>query len=144
MFSHKNVIGRMGLSSVRIGGKENGMTRISTTSRVVRSTQVAVLLLSVLMVLLGSGTSLALASPMKGGKKIWAFLAHNLVQSSPAVVNGEVYVGSYDDNVYALNATTGAEIWTFQTGGFVYSSPAVVGGVVYIGSDDSYVYALKA
>jgi eukaryotic-like serine/threonine-protein kinase len=30
------------------------------------------------------------------------------VFSSPAVVNGVVYVGSDDHNVYALNATTGA------------------------------------
>jgi hypothetical protein len=49
------------------------MTMLSTRSRVVRSTQVAVLLLSVLLVLVCSGSPLALASPMKGGKKIWAF-----------------------------------------------------------------------
>ena len=35
-------------------------------------------------------------------------LASNLPQSSPAVVNGVVYVGSYDGNVYALKASTGA------------------------------------
>jgi len=32
--------------------------------------------------------------------------------SSPAVVNGVVYVGSADENVYALNASTGAELWS--------------------------------
>ena len=30
------------------------------------------------------------------------------MQSSPAVANGVVYVGSGDSNVYALNASTGA------------------------------------
>ena len=31
------------------------------------------------------------------------------VDSSPAVVNGVVYIGSDDDNVYALNAANGAK-----------------------------------
>ena len=57
--------------------------------------------------------------------------------SSPAVVNGVVYVGSFDNNVYALNASTGAKLWSYTTGGAMYfSSPAVANGVVYVGSDD--------
>ena len=64
--------------------------------------------------------------------------------SSPAVANGVVYVGSDDDNVYALNASTGAKLWSYATGGAVYSSPAVANGVVYVGSDDGNVYALNA
>ena len=35
--------------------------------------------------------------------------------SSPAVANGVVYVGSIDDNIYALNATTGAKLWNYTT-----------------------------
>ena len=56
------------------------------------------------------------------------------VDSSPAVANGVVYVGSDDDNVYALNASTGAKLWSYTTGGYVDSSPAVANGVVYVGS----------
>jgi outer membrane protein assembly factor BamB/5-hydroxyisourate hydrolase-like protein (transthyretin family) len=66
------------------------------------------------------------------------------MQSSPAVVNGVVYVGSIDGNVYALNAATGAKVWNYTTGGAVDSSPAVVNGVVYVGSIDGNVYALNA
>ena len=55
-----------------------------------------------------------------------------------------VYVGSDDNNVYALNASTGAKLWSYTTGGPVYSSPAVANGVVYVGSDDNNVYALNA
>ncbi len=66
------------------------------------------------------------------------------IESSPAVVNGVVYIGSLDDNVYALNASTGAKLWSFTTGGLVESSPAVVNSVVYIGSFDGNVYALNA
>ncbi len=61
-----------------------------------------------------------------------------------AVADGKVYVGSYDDNVYALNALTGALIWSFKTGDSVVSSPAVENGVVYVGSEDHKIYALNA
>src|ERR1700690_174322 len=64
--------------------------------------------------------------------------------SSPAVANGVVYVGSDDDNVYALNASTGHKLWSYTTGGPVQSSPAVANGVVYVGSTDRNVYALDA
>ena len=74
----------------------------------------------------------------------WKYTAGDAIVSSPAVVNGVVYVGSFDRNVYALNATTGAILWTYTTGGEVWSSPAVVNGVVYIGSTDNNVYALDA
>ncbi len=74
----------------------------------------------------------------------WSYTTGGLVLSSPAVVDGVVYVGSYDDNVYALKASTGAKLWSFTTGAAVPSSPAVANGVVYIGSYDNNVYALEA
>lgn len=64
--------------------------------------------------------------------------------SSPTVANGTVYIGSGDQNVYALDAGTGALRWTFATGDVVHASPAVAGGVVIIGSWDRNVYALDA
>jgi eukaryotic-like serine/threonine-protein kinase len=47
------------------------------------------------------------------------------VFSSPTVSNGILYVGSEDDNVYALVASTGVLHWRFLTQGRVDSSPAV-------------------
>jgi outer membrane protein assembly factor BamB len=70
-------------------------------------------------------------------------------QSSPAVVNGVIYFGSDDGNVYALNANTGAKLWNFPTydaNGPIYPvncSPAVVNGVVYITGGDGNLYALN-
>jgi outer membrane protein assembly factor BamB len=55
--------------------------------------------------------------------------------SSPAVVDGVVYVGDANGAVHALNAATGAEMWSYNTGDIVDSSPAVVNGVVYIPSE---------
>jgi outer membrane protein assembly factor BamB len=64
------------------------------------------------------------------------------MDSSPCVVDGRVYFGSYDDNVYALDALTGEKLWNYTTGGYVSSSPAVAYGKVYVGSDDNKIYCL--
>ena len=90
---------------------------------------------------------------VSGLKLKWSFDFGSMAEqfSSPAVVNGVVYVGSSNnDSVYALNASTGAKLWSFPTGGSVTSSPAVANGVVYFGAYDfavtnlGYMYALNA
>jgi outer membrane protein assembly factor BamB len=82
-------------------------------------------------------------TPASGTDPTWTYTTGGSVQSSPAVANGCVYVGSGDDYVYCLNATTGAMVWEYTTSGYVESSPAVAGGCVYVGSDDDYVYCLN-
>jgi outer membrane protein assembly factor BamB len=42
--------------------------------------------------------------------KKWSYTTGSDVESSPAVANGVVYVGSEDGNVYALKASTGANV----------------------------------
>jgi outer membrane protein assembly factor BamB len=64
------------------------------------------------------------------------------ILSSPAVVNGTVYFGSNDGNLYALDASSGQKKWSFQTGDMVQSSPAVDDGIVYFGSYDHNLYAI--
>jgi hypothetical protein len=62
---------------------------------------------------------------------------------SPAVASGVVYVGDADNNVYALDVTTGAKLWNYTTGSSIlFASPAIVNGVVYVGSEDWNVYAI--
>ena len=70
--------------------------------------------------------------------------AWDIFTSSPAVVDGTVYFGSGDGNVYAVDAEAGLVRWKFPTKDVVHSSPAVVGGTVYIGSWDSNLYAIDA
>src|SRR5438105_13684772 len=40
---------------------------------------------------------------------VWTFSAGDQIQASPTVVGGVLYVGSYDNTFYALNASTGAK-----------------------------------
>jgi len=75
---------------------------------------------------------------------IWNYTTGELGASSPAVVDGMVFIGFDDGNVYALDQYTGALIWNYTTAGPVQSSPAVVDGKVYIGSGDGKVYCLDA
>lgn len=66
-------------------------------------------------------------------------------QSSPAVSDGTVYIGTNNDGrVIALDAATGALRWAFRANGIVMSSPAVANGVVYVGSSGGSVYGLRA
>ena len=65
--------------------------------------------------------------------------------SSPAIgSDGTVYVGSWDNKLYAINGKSGVKLWEFETGGSVNSSPAIGSdGTVYVGSDDKKLYAIK-
>ncbi|MFC1897055.1 PQQ-binding-like beta-propeller repeat protein [Chloroflexota bacterium] len=78
------------------------------------------------------------------GKLKWVFSTEAQIHSSPAVVDGIVYVGSRDFKLYALDAATGAKQWEYKTGSWVESSPVIVNGVVYFGSNDGRLYALAA
>ncbi|MDP9097852.1 MAG: PQQ-binding-like beta-propeller repeat protein [Verrucomicrobiota bacterium] len=64
--------------------------------------------------------------------------------SSPVVVQGAVYFGSGDGNLYALDAATGELKWKFKTGDVIHASPAYADGVLFVGSWDSYFYAVDA
>jgi serine/threonine-protein kinase len=57
----------------------------------------------------------------------WNYVTEDILTLS-ATPNWIVYVGSYDYNVYALNATTGMKIWSHTAGSWVFSSPTVANG----------------
>ena len=79
-----------------------------------------------------------------GGEILWTAETNESIHSSPTVVDGTVYVGSSDNNVYALDSSTGEELWRFDTDGAVRSSPTVLNGTVFVGSYDNNLYALDS
>lgn len=69
---------------------------------------------------------------------------YDIFLSSPVVIQGAVYFGSGDGNLYALDAATGELKWKFKTGDVIHASPAYADGVLFVGSWDSYFYAVDA
>ena len=66
------------------------------------------------------------------------------IESSPAIgADGTIYVGSLDDNLYALTTERLAEVEISPPEIDIVSSPAIgADGTIYVGSDDDNLYAL--
>ena len=77
-----------------------------------------------------------------GNELLWQYMTEGYYGSSPAVVDGVVYIcGIFDIN--AIDAFSGTLLWTSPSGGRS-SSPAVVDGVVYTGSYEHEIHAVDA
>ncbi len=72
---------------------------------------------------------------------IWSFATEEEVRSSPVLNQTTVFFGSYDSNLYALEAKTGKFIWKAPTNGGVAGTPCLADPLVVIGSEDGGVYA---
>jgi outer membrane protein assembly factor BamB/tRNA A-37 threonylcarbamoyl transferase component Bud32 len=88
---------------------------------------------------LGTG---AFAGPQDVTPK-WTFKCEDEVRSSPRVANGVLYIGCYDNNLYALNAKTGLLLWKFATEGGIAATPCAHEDMVMIGSEDGKLYAIS-
>ena len=80
----------------------------------------------------------------QGVLPVWEFACEDEVRSSPTVAGGIVYVGAYDNNLYALDAKTGQFVWKYATEGGIASSPFVWQDTVLVGSEDRILYAINA
>jgi outer membrane protein assembly factor BamB len=77
------------------------------------------------------------------GQELWRFKA-GVVESSPLLVDGILYFGSWDRKIYALDVETHKPVWTYSTDDKVKDGAAYARGVVVMGSYDGHVYALDA
>jgi len=71
----------------------------------------------------------------------WKFPTGNAIQANPGAGNGVVYVGSTDNNVYAVNIANGRQAWTYQAG-TVTADPEVVGDIVCLSTNEGHFSAL--
>jgi len=79
-----------------------------------------------------------------GIKPIWAFQCEDEIRGTPLYTGGMLYIGCYDNNVYALNAASGEFQWKYATDGGVVSRPATIDGIIYFGSEDKSLHAVNA
>lgn len=84
------------------------------------------------------------ATPKKN-ETIWVRQFGDWVRSSPTAHNNVVFIGSDENKLYALNATTGAEIWKYTMVADIESSAAIGYNRVYVGSStpDYRIYCLN-
>ncbi|WP_437187359.1 PQQ-binding-like beta-propeller repeat protein [Planctomicrobium sp. SH668] len=93
----------------------------------------------------GTGDGIVFALDWEQKKFLWQFSVpgrEQQIQSSPAVTEHLVIIGSRDKRVYCLNRMTGELKWEFATRSKVDSCPVVVGDRVFFGSSDRNVYGL--
>lgn len=82
-------------------------------------------------------------SPVVPLDLIWKYKVGVSDISAPIVDNGILFVGSDDNNLYAIDAATGKPKWEYSALGKVYT-PTAKDGLVFAASFDNYLYALDS
>ena len=81
----------------------------------------------------------------RGFQAKWVMKFADKINGGLAVVDGTVYVDSFDKALYALNASTGATRWSAGLGNIAMSTPVVRDGVVIVGTGhDGFLYPSDA
>jgi len=74
---------------------------------------------------------------------IWTFTCEDEIRGTASYQDGVLYIGSYDHNLYALEAENGKFIWKYAANGGIVSKPAIHDNKLYFGSTDQYVHAIS-
>ncbi|HLG15115.1 MAG TPA: PQQ-binding-like beta-propeller repeat protein [Blastocatellia bacterium] len=103
-------------------------------------------------------TAIAVGTTINAGSvarlaEVWKFTTGDWVTGTPIVVDGTVYIGSWDGNFYALRETDGQRLWSFNVGrtsdncGATYGIDATAAysdGKVYVPAANCDLYSLDA
>ncbi len=76
-------------------------------------------------------------------KLLWTFECEDEIRGAPIQIGEALLIGSYDNNVYALNGASGKFIWKYAADGGVVSRPAIYEGNVYFGSIDNRLHVIS-
>ena len=78
----------------------------------------------------------------QGIKPLWTFKCEDEIRGSPGFMNNVVYVGAYDNNLYAVSATNGDFLWKYPVDGGIITKPTFDDNNVYFGSEDNRLYSV--
>lgn len=78
-----------------------------------------------------------------GVKSLWEFECEDEVRGTPAFHEGSLYVGSYDNNLYALDASNGELKWKYATDGGIPGKPLIFENNIYFGSEDHRLHVIS-
>jgi len=79
-----------------------------------------------------------------GIKPLWTFKCEDEIRSTPLNYKNSIYIGCYDNNLYAINAADGKFVWKYPTEGGIVSKPSAYEDNIYFGSEDSRMYVVSA
>lgn len=83
-------------------------------------------------------------SAAKGVKELWQFEAEDEIRGTPLYKAGILYFGCYDNNLYALDGSSGEFKWKYPTEGGIPGRPAFHDNNIYIGSEDNRMHVISA
>jgi outer membrane protein assembly factor BamB len=73
----------------------------------------------------------------------WKFRTKGAIEGGAAIVKGIVYIGSQDENLYAIDLATGNQKWKYHAAPF-RAAPSVRDGFVYVGDLDGMFHCVDA
>lgn len=76
-------------------------------------------------------------------KPLWTFKCEDEIRGSVTIDNGKIYCGSYDNNLYVIDASNGTFLWKFPTLGGIVGKPTIFENNVYFGSEDKKMYCVS-
>lgn len=87
--------------------------------------------------------SASLPTPVSSGiKPIWDFKCEDEIRGTPTLSQGTLYIGCYDNNLYALNAADGKFQWKYPTDGGIVSRPLIYENNVFFCSEDQCLHVI--
>ena len=73
----------------------------------------------------------------------WQFKAKDGVESTPAIADNTVFIGSYDSHLHAIDLKSGRAKWHYKAGAFK-TPVAFRAGAVYAGDEDGIFHCVDA
>lgn len=89
-------------------------------------------------------TKSATSIKMDGIKPVWKFKCEDEIRGTPSIFESTLYVGCYDNNMYALGSGDGSFKWKYPTDGGIVSKPAIAENNVFFGSEDKRLHVINA
>jgi eukaryotic-like serine/threonine-protein kinase len=92
---------------------------------------------------ISSALPIASGGSIGGGiKPLWSFKCEDEIRGTPILNQGLLFIGCYDNNLYALNAADGQFKWKYAAEGGIVTKPIVYDNNVIFGSEDQRLHVV--
>ena len=77
-------------------------------------------------------------------KPLWKFKCEDEIRGTPFNYMNTLFIGCYDNNLYAINAANGEFLWKYPTGGGIVTRPTAFEGNIFFGSEDYSLHVISS